>query len=528
LTPTPKQTNLLLVPVKSKAFGPAPRKRIYLIAPKTPPHNFWAMRETVDAVGVRALMPNNTLATLVALTPPDVGVEYFYCDENIDDLRWDLPCDLVALTGFTLHSGRLAEISKRFRDRGIPVALGGAFATLDPDQARPLADYFFIGEAEYTWPEFLREWTAGHARPVYEQKTFVDINDSPPPDWSFVRGSDYLYFTVQASRGCPNNCDYCDAVRIVGRKYRTKPIDQVMTEIRNAHACGAETVFFSDDNFYVNKKYTRELLEKMADWNSGLESPLSFSCQASVMITDDDELLRRLTDARLSAVFLGVESLRKACLEEVHKGHLYRENLAERVRALYRHGIMAYVGLIVGFDHDDEHTFEEIERFADETGSPLVSISVLNAPKFTVLYDRLHAQGRIRDDFAGKWHDLTNVVTSSMPTEELIRRHRALFARLYEAERFEQRAAKWLRNVDYFSDRYRNKRMRASKLIKGLYTGKYYLTRAGGPGRRMFFHLLGEAFRTDKRLIRKAITIATQYPHYASFVQDKSWQAAEG
>ena len=516
-----------MVPADSKAFGPPPRKRIYLIAPRNP-HNFWSMQATADAVGVRALMPNNALATLVALTPPEVGVEYIYCDENLDAVRWDTSCDLVALTGYTLHSPRLVELSAAFRQRGIPVALGGAFATLDPEQARGLADYFFQGEAEYTWPRFLREWTAGHAQSSYEQTEFVDLADSPPPDWSFVRGSDYLYFTVQTSRGCPNRCDFCDAIRIVGRKHRSKPIDSVMTEIRNAHACGAETVFFSDDNFYVRKGYTRELLERVAAWNSQLESPLSFSCQASVTIADDDAMLRLLADARMSVVFLGVESLRRACLEEVHKAHLHRDNLADRIRAMSRHGILPFIGLIVGFDHDDASTFDEIERFLDATGSPIASISVLNAPKHTVLHDRLHALGRIRDQFAGKWHDLTNVVPASMPVEELIGRHRELFARLYEPERFERRAAQWLRNVDYYPTLYRHKKPKASKLLKGLHAFRYYLFQARPQARRMFFHLLRESWRTDRRLIRKAITIATQYCHYQSFVQNADWQAARG
>jgi radical SAM superfamily enzyme YgiQ (UPF0313 family) len=517
----------MMVPATSKAFGPSPRKRIYLIAPRNP-HNFWSMQATVDAVGVRALMPNNALATLVALTPPDVGVEYIYCDENLDEVRWDAACDLVALTGYTLHAPRLAEIAAAFRKRGIPVALGGAFATLDPEQARPLADYFFRGEAEYTWPRFLRDWAAGKAQSCYEQETFVEMADSPPPDWSFVRGSDYLYFTVQTSRGCPNRCDFCDAIRIVGRKHRSKPVDAVMAEIRNAHACGAETVFFSDDNFHVRKGYTRELLERVAAWNCELESPLSFSCQASVTIADDDELLRMLADARMSVVFLGVESLRKSCLQEVHKAHLHRDNLAERIQAMSRHGILPFIGLIVGFDHDDPTTFEDIERFLDDTGSPIASISVLNAPKHTVLHERLHKLGRIRDQFAGKWHDLTNVVPASMPVDELIARHRELFARLYEPARFERRAVRWLRNVEYFPDRYRNKKQQASKLLKGLQAFRYYLFRARPPQRRMFFNLLRASWRTDRRLLRKAITLATQYCHYSSFVLNSDWQAAKG
>ena len=505
--------------MKTKIIGPSPRKRIYLVAPKSPP-NFWNMQATVDAVGAKALMPNSALATLVALTPQDIGVEYVYCDENLSDLQPDLDCDLVALTGYTLHAPRMREIAKLFRERGIPVAIGGALATLDPEQVRPYADHFFKGEAELTWPTFLREFSRGEASSVYEQSEFVDLASSPPPDWSLIDGSDYLYFTVQTSRGCPNRCDFCDAIRIVGRKHRHKSIEKVMVEVRNAHAAGAETVFFSDDNFYVRKRHTRELLDEIVKWNTELTSPLSFSCQASVTIADEDELLRRLADARMSVVFLGVESLRKACLDEVNKGHLYRENLSERIKAMSSYGIIPFIGLIVGFDNDDVKTFDEIENFLDETGSPIASITVLCAPKHTVLHHRLSEAGRIREDFKGEWHDATNIVPISMETSELSLRYRNLFRRLYEPDRFEARASDWLHNVSYHSDCYRNRRMRASKLWKAAYAAKHYLFKSPAPVRQLFLHLIREGWRTDKRLLRKSITILTQYCHYASYVHE--------
>ena len=511
--------------VQSKRIGPSPRKRIYLIAPRSP-RNFWSMQATVDAVGAKALMPSNALATLVALTPPDVGIEFVYGDENVGRLAEGQPCDLVAITGYTLHVPRIRAVAAAFRRRGIPVALGGAFATLDRDEARPLADHLFVGEAEYTWPRFLREWTAGQAQPVYVQTGPVDMKDSPPPDWSFVDGDHYLYFTVQTSRGCPNRCDFCDAVRIVGRKHRSKPVDRVMAEIRNASAAGADTVFFSDDNFHVRSSFTRELLARVVAWNSGRANPLSFSCQASIAIADDEDLLRLLADARMSVVFLGVDSLRRECLEEVNKGRLHRPELAERIRAMSAFGILPFIGLIVGFDHDDPATFDEIDRFLEGTGTPMASISVLNAPKRTVLHERLAAQGRIREDFQGKWHDLTNIVPTTMPLDDLIGRHRALFHRLYEPERFEARAVAWIRGVRYFSALYRNKRQRPAKLLKALHTVKYYLLHAPPPARRLFFRVVLEAWRTDPRLIRKAFTIMTQYCHYYSFVNDPQWRAA--
>jgi radical SAM superfamily enzyme YgiQ (UPF0313 family) len=226
------------------------KKCIYLINPLNP-DNFWAMQSVVRAVGAKTLMPNAALATLVSLTPKDLDIEYIYCDENTSKIDWNTKCDLAAITGYTLHSERISEICAEFRKRNIPVALGGTFATLQREHARKLADHLFIYEAELTWPKFLKEWINGKAKDIYIQKEHVEMKDSPAPDWSFIKGKEYLYFAVQTSRGCPNNCDFCDAVKLVGHKYRTKTIDQIMIEIKNAYNAGAETIFFSEDNFFV-------------------------------------------------------------------------------------------------------------------------------------------------------------------------------------------------------------------------------------------------------------------------------------
>jgi radical SAM superfamily enzyme YgiQ (UPF0313 family) len=225
------------------------KKRIYLVNPKNP-ENFWAMKGALDIVGKhKTLMPNIALLTIIALTPKDADIEYVVCDENITPVDWNIPCDLVGITGYTLQFERMSIISAKFRERGIPVAVGGIYATIDPDKVTNIADHLFIGEAEYTWPQFLRDWTANKARPVYRQDEFIDMKDSPAPDLSYMTAKNYHYFSVQTSRGCPNDCDFCDVVRVVGRKYRSKSIDQILREVKNAHASGAETIFFSDDNF---------------------------------------------------------------------------------------------------------------------------------------------------------------------------------------------------------------------------------------------------------------------------------------
>jgi radical SAM superfamily enzyme YgiQ (UPF0313 family) len=501
--------------------------RIYLINPRNA-DNFWTMQSSVGAVGCKTLMPNCALATLVALTPKDVDVEYVYCDENVSSLDLNTPCDLAAVTGYTLHSTRIREISAAFRDRGVPVALGGPFATLSPEKAGKLADHLFIGEAERTWAQFLRDWAAGRALPLYEQKSHVDIAESPPPDWSLINGADYVNFSVQTNRGCPNNCDFCDAVRLVGRKVRTKAIDQVMVELNNAHEAGAEAIFFSEDNFFAKHSFTKALLTEIVRWNTSISSPLSFYAQSTLTIAEDEEILQLLADARFSGIFLGVESTRKECLDEVNKGHIARANARELLLRLSSYGIVPFLGMIVGFDHDDESTFDEIEEFLDETASPLALISFLNAPENTPLHKRLKQEGRLREDFDGLWHSSTNIIPLGMPLRELVVRNRELMRRLYQPEKFERRITNWLSNVSYFTGRYKNSKTDYSKLFKLVYILRFCLLHEPREVRKLFFRVLRGTWRINPRLMKRAVIIMMYYWNFFEFVNDTAWREVEG
>ncbi len=502
---------------------PITKRRIYLVCPRNP-DNFWTLQGSVKAAGVKTLMPNSALASLVALTPEDVAVEYLYCDENISPIDFSMSCDLVAVTGYSLHAARMEEICRIFRARQIPVAVGGIFATLHPERAGKMADYLFVGESEYTWPRFLREWRQNRAHSRYIQETHIDMKDSPAPDWSHIDGADYLYFSVQTSRGCPNNCDFCDAVRVVGRKHRSKPISQIITEISNAHRAGAETVFFSEDNFFVNRSFTKALLSEIIQWNTAQSTPLSFAAQATTQIGHDEEILRMLADARFSVIFLGLESVRKACLTEVNKGHLFQQDPSQAVRQLSGYGILPFVGLIVGFDHDDANTFTEIEDFLKTTATPFATISILNAPENTTLYERMKQQGRLQDKFNGVWHFSTNIVPISMPLAQLLNLHRRLFQRLYEPAEFEKRALEWLARIRYFSPLYERSKMKPSKLMKLFHITKFYLFHRSREIRSLYFRMLRNAWKIKPRLFKKAVTIMAQYCHYYDFVNESVWQ----
>ncbi len=500
--------------------------RIYLIHPKTPV-NLWAMRGALDIMGKdKTLMQNTALLTLIALTPQDVAVEYIFCDENVSPIDWDIQCDLVGLTGYTLQFERMGEISARFRERGVPVAAGGIYATINPEGVKKIADYLFVGEAEYTWPQFLRDWARGAAKDVYRQESFIDIKDSPAPDLSYINAKDYLYFSVQTSRGCPNNCDFCDVIRVSGRKYRSKSIGRIMLEVKNAQACGAETVFFSDDNFVVNRKFTMELLREIIRWNRALERPLSFSTQATIMIGEDDELVKLLADARFSVIFLGLETINKDCLEEVNKGQMARYDPFQVIPRLSSYGIVPFLGMIVGFDHDTPAVFQEIEDFLDKTASPIASISVLNAPNNTPLFDRMKKEGRLIEDFRGFWHQSTNIIPKHMTLEELHSGQKALFRRIYEPENFERRMIGWLKNVNYFTDLYSTKKKNLYRvfMIAGIF--RHFFFRVPPEVRTMFWNVLKAAWQINPRLISRAVSVMVQYWHYYDFSHKEEWQKA--
>ena len=490
---------------------------IYLINPKSP-ENFWAMRGALDIVGKhKTLMQNTALLTLIALTPKDLDVEYIYCDENVTPINWDIECDLVGITGYTLQFERMGLISAQFRERGISVAVGGIHATIYPDNVKKIADHLFVGEAEYTWPQFLRDWAQGNAKAVYRQETFVDIKDSPAPDLLYIKAKNYHYFSIQTSRGCPNNCDFCDVVRVTGRKHRSKSIDRIMLEVKNAQTIGAETVFFSDDNFVVNRKFTIQLLREIITWNRTLDRPISFSTQATVMIGADEEIVKLLADARFSVIFLGLETINKDCLEEVNKGQMAQYDPFEVIPRISRYGIMPFIGMIVGFDHDTPAVFKEIEDFLDETASPFASISVLNAPNHTPLYERMKKEGRLVEDFRGFWHLTTNIIPKQLTPQELYFGQKELFKRLYEPEHFESRIIGWLKNVKYFPDNYSTKKKNLFRIVMIIKIFHHFIARVPPPVRSMFFNVLKETWRINPRLISRAVSLLVQYWHYYDF-----------
>jgi radical SAM superfamily enzyme YgiQ (UPF0313 family) len=245
---------------------------------------------------------------------------------------------------------------------------------------------------------------------------------------------------------------------------------------------------------------------------------LSFSTQITVNAADDPELMELMARCRLSVAFIGVESVRTGSLAEVHKTQNQGRDNVERIREFGRWGILPFVGLVVGFDHDDADVFDEIYEFLDHSLSPVVSLSLLNAPKGTPLYDRMAAEGRlIGDDWAGEWHAATNVVPRNMTYDQLVEGRNHLFRKIYQPRRFENLIEKWLEAVEYFSPLYANKKTDYGQMLGLFRLLGYVLFQATPPVRRLFWRSIRYTIRKKPGLMRRTIAILAYFRHYHDY-----------
>ncbi len=411
--------------------------RLLLINPANGP-SFWGFDYACDILGRRYSNAPLGLMTVAALCPPTWEVKIV--DENVEPLDLDEPCDLVGLTAMNIQAGRAFALADAFRRRGRTVLLGGPFATLQPERCVAHADVLFVGEAERTLPRFCREFEDGQHAARYEEKDAVDPALSPTPRYDLLRRRAYAALPLQASRGCPFSCEFCDVIAMQGRRPRVKRVEQVLTEVEAAHRAGADSIFFTDDNFIGNLKHTRELLEGLARHRRETGIAPTLFTQASVNMADHPELVALAVKAGFSRLFLGIETPRRASLSETGKRQNLHGDLLERIASLQRAGILIWAGMIVGFDNDDVAVFEEQARFLDQAGIAVAMVGMLNAPPTTPLYARLAAEGRIATSV--DWTDncvSSNVVPKSMSRAELHEGYAWLITELYKPENYARR-----------------------------------------------------------------------------------------
>jgi radical SAM superfamily enzyme YgiQ (UPF0313 family) len=401
--------------------------------------SFWGMEHALPFLGKRANLPVACLPLLAALTPPEHTVTLI--DENVEAIPWDrcARADIVGVTGMSVQRFRMKEILAALKRRGVFTVVGGPLVTVQEDYFGDLADVIFIGEAEETWPRFLREWSEGRHAERYEQAEKSDMTKVPTPRFDLLKMRHYLFGSVQFTRGCPFQCEFCDIIVTFGRRPRFKTSAQVIAELEALRAEGTSIVFIVDDNLVGNKRAVKELLRDVVAWQQRHGYPLTFFTEASIDMADDEELMRLMSDANILAVFVGIESPREDSLRETKKFQNVRPGgtLLEKVHRIQKAGFEIWCGMILGFDHDDATIFEAQRQFLHDARIAIAMVGMLHAIPKTPLHARLAAEGRL--DPCDEPEFGTNVIPALLSREALRDGYIQVMKDLYEPDAYFRR-----------------------------------------------------------------------------------------
>ena len=384
-------------------------------------------------------LPSLGLLTLAGMSPPHIGAEYLEV-RDFDEVPDRF--DAVALSTLSATSKEAYAMAARFREKGVPVILGGLHATLAPEEAARHVDALVIGEGEPVWPEVLRDLERGTLRPVYDARArgAFDFADAPMPRFELLDAGRYPRFTVQTQRGCPYACEFCAASMRLAPGFRTKPVEKVVAEVRRLKELfNRPFVEFADDNTFADKRHGRALMKALE------KEGLRFFTETDVSVADDEDLLRMMRDAGCQQVLIGFESPRFGSLDGVELKSNWKARRTDRylraVETIQRHGITVNGCFILGLDGDGPESFEGVFRFVEESGLYDVQITYLTPFPGTPLWARLAEEGRLLSAAATERCSLfdINFRPTAMSVDELRDGFRNLTRRLYAPEFVERR-----------------------------------------------------------------------------------------
>jgi radical SAM superfamily enzyme YgiQ (UPF0313 family) len=418
--------------------------KILLVYPEFP-DTFWSFKHALKFVHKKAGSPPLGLLTVAAMLPSEW--EKRLADLNVTDLKdEDLAwADYVFVSAMIVQRESARAVIHRCKLAGVKVVAGGPLFTMEYEQF-PEVDYFVLNEAELTLEPFLRDLEKGRARRVYASTEFPDIHQTPAPLWGLANLKHYDTVSIQFSRGCPFNCDFCNVTALLGHRPRTKTAVQIITELNGLYALGwRKSIFFVDDNFIGNKKHIKaEVLPALIEWRKG-KIGMPFSTEASINLADDPELLRLMVTAGFDAVFVGIETPNEDSLAECSKNQNKGRDLVESVKRLQRAGLQVQGGFIVGFDHDPLSIFQQQIDFIQKSGIVTAMVGLLQAPFGTRLYERMKQEGRLVNEFSGDNVDGSTNIIPKMGLEPLREGYRKILSQIYAPQLYYERVLTFLR-----------------------------------------------------------------------------------
>ncbi len=424
--------------------------RVLLVNPEMPT-SFWSFPEICRLEGTKTYHPPLGLITVAALLPREW--ELRVVDLDIRELRgedWDW-ADLVMLTGMLVQRASFWAVLREARDRGKIVVAGGPYATAMPEEVLANGGLFLVrGEAENIMPQLLAALQAGRVEGVFESREKPVLTTSPIPRFDLLNLADYSGMSIQTSRGCPYDCEFCDVVSLYGRRPRYKTAGQVLAELAALYRLGwRKSIFICDDNFISNKTHAQTILQQLIPWMQAHGEPFYFWTQTSIDLGHDLQMIDLMTQANFSTVFTGIETPDEELLLQNRKLHNIRHPLMASLRTINANGLAVLGSFILGFDGEKAGAGRRIRAFVESADLPLVMLNLLQPLPHTRLWERLKREGRLHEPPQGKTSQTGDVTwdrpafRTSRPEAEILAEYIQLWEDLYEPTAFLARAYRY-------------------------------------------------------------------------------------
>jgi radical SAM superfamily enzyme YgiQ (UPF0313 family) len=346
-----------------------------------------------DKPGARIfLLAPLTFPVLAALTPEDIEIEII--EERLRPIPFDAPYDLVGLTFVTSFAPRAYQIADTFREKGVTVVLGGPHATVCPEEALQHADAVVVGEAERTWRQLISDFRRGKLNRVYQVPNLIDMKDFPRPRLDVVPEEFNIRNVTLASKGCPNRCRFCFVNKVNNYRQRFRPVAEVVSDIERMEdhpGLAGKYIVFWDDNISGDLCYLKELCRAIAPFGR------KWLAAAAANVAEDDEVVRLMERSGCAGLFIGLESVNSASLQNVHKYHNQVGKFREMMAKLHDHGIGVTGAFVFGFDQDDRTVFDRTLEFVLNIDLDCMTPAIFTPLPGTPVYEDMEREGRIVD-----------------------------------------------------------------------------------------------------------------------------------
>ncbi len=408
------------------------------------PDTFWSFKHALKFIHKKAAFPPLGLLTIGAMLPKEwpkrlVDINVTKLTER--DLEW---ADYAYISAMVVQKESALNTVAQCKAAGLKVVAGGPLFVCEHDLFDGV-DHFVLNEAELTLPPFLEDLKQGCAKRVYTTTGFADIKETPAPAWGLIDLKRYASMSVQFSRGCPFNCDFCNVTALFGHKPRIKTAAQIIAELDGLYNLGWRgQVFFVDDNFIGNKKYLEShLLPALIEWHKDKKG-IPFNTEASLNLADNQQLMELMVEAGFDSVFVGIETPDEGSLAECNKKQNKNRDMIESVKLIQRSGLQVQGGFIVGFDNDTPSIFQRQIDFIQKSGIVTAMVGLLQAPAGTRLYKRLQREGRLVGNMSGDTDGTTNIIPR-MELKALSEGYKNIVSQLYSPKNYYQRVKTFLR-----------------------------------------------------------------------------------